>query len=181
MEFNRFSNPDEDPKKKKPPPKNASPEDLKPINTITWVNLSEFLNPGTIHIKQRCSLMLKETYEKGLEEDKNDKVLNKLNKNVNDDLSISKRTDISKQIDTEKNEKVNVDIFQQAKTYIYIKISLSSPINPALPKEEKKGPNIAKEERSYNQLSSEDICLDLRKQLKIAIETITKVKFINNY
>jgi len=175
LEFNRFSNPDEDPKKKKPPPKNASPEDLKPINTITWVNLSEFLNPGTIHIKQRCSLMLKETYEKGYEEDKNNKVLNKSNKNVNDDLSNSK------QIDTEKNEKVNVDIFQQAKTYIYIKISLSSPINPALPKEEKKGPNIVKEERSYNPLSSEDICLDFRKQLKIAIETITKVKFINNY
>ena len=146
LEFNKIPNPDEDPKKKKPPPKTALPEDLKPLYLISWVNLSEFLLPGTTQIIQRCPLILKETYEKGEkpldfnsayknteDRDKGDvinKVENKVNtsaKKKDDDKNASKKSIRSVNVN-EKGEKL--DAFQHSKTYIYLKITTSNAINP---------------------------------------------------
>ena len=76
IEFSKVPPPDEDPKKR-PKPKNMSPDDIKPIICIGWVDFNDFhLNPGLKEISLRVPLMLKETFEKKFntnEENKNNK------------------------------------------------------------------------------------------------------------
>ena len=101
IEFNKIP-PEEDPKKKKPVPKNVTPEDLKPINTLGWVDLKDFLIPGKKESIRRVPLTLKETTEKLL----------------------------SKELEVNSEEK---DMVQAAGTYIYLKMTVSNPVNPQLP------------------------------------------------
>ena len=164
LEFYKIPNTEEDPKKKKqPPPKNVNADDLKPLLTVGWVNLTELLIPGNIEIVQRCPIMLKETYEKYMIE------LENFEKN---------NPDVEKKDEIEFKEGT-LDLFQKAKTYVYLKITITPAINPNLPKEGLPIPNdiLKKEEKINKQNTAEEICADFRKQLKIAIEAVAKVSY----
>jgi len=106
--------------------------------------------------------MQKKTNEKNMVEQEN----NERNHEIDDNLEIKEG---------------NLDIFQKAKTYVYLKITINPAINPSIPKEGLPIPNeiLKKEEKAYKQNTSDEICADFRKQLKIAIEAVAKV--INNY
>ncbi len=146
LEFNKIP-PEEDPKKKKPPPKNVTAEDLKPIMTLGWVDLKDFLIPGKKETIRRVPLSLKETVERSL----------------------------SKDLEINSEEK---DLVQITGTYVYIRITVNNPVNPQLPEKPLPNPNdiARREEKPITKITSTELCGDLRRQLKIAIEALAKVK-----
>jgi len=162
LEFTKAPPADEDPKKPKPKPKNISPEEVKPIYCVSWLDLSDFHNkPGLKEISLRSPLMLKETYERKIQLEEE---LDKLS---------SEGKDTSEVINHLQNL---TDYVLSKQTYIYITINFSVPINPPIP--EKQIPSsldlIRKEEKAYKQITADEICDDFRKQLKIAIAAISK-------
>ena len=161
LEFFKIPPADEDPKKR-PKPKNISPEDVKPIYCVSWLDLKEFkLNPGLRDIFIRSPLMLRETYEKRIQ--------------LEDDIERLKEEgrDVS-QLENEYSKLS--DYVLNKKTYIYLKISFSNPINPKLPDKPLPDPAdlIKREEKPYKPMTADEICEDFRKQLKIALAAVSK-------
>ena len=165
LELNFVPNPDEN-EKKRPKPKGISPEEVKPVYCISWIDLSEFhKTPGLVEVTLRSKLMLKETYEKridDLEAKTGVKEFNPYNPQI---LEMIK-----------ENEEENKDYVEKAETYIYIKIVLSQPINPVLPDIPLPDPLefIKKEEKTVKTYSVDEIEKDLLRQFKIAIAAIAK-------
>ena len=165
LELNFVPNPDEN-EKKRPKPKGISPEEVKPVYCISWIDLSEFhKTPGLVEVTLRSRLMLKETYEKridDLEAKTGVKEFNPYNPQI---LEMIK-----------ENEEENKDYVEKAETYIYIKIVLSQPINPVLPDIPLPDPLefIKKEEKTVKTYSVDEIEKDLLRQFKIAIAAIAK-------
>lgn len=163
LEFFKIPPVDEDPKKR-PKPKNISPEEVKPVYTITWINLSEFhKKPGLKELSIRSDLMLKETYEKKIQ--------------LEDDIErLIEAGEDPTDLQNELEQIIKSDYVLNKQTYINLKIEFTQPINPALP--EKPIPNpfdlIKKEEKPFRQITADEICGDFRKQLKIAIAAISK-------
>ena len=166
LELNFVPNPDEN-EKKRPKPKGISLEEVKPVYCISWIDLSEFhKTPGLVEITLRSRLMLKETYEKridDLEAKTGVKEFNPYNPKI---LEMIK-----------ENEEENKDYVEKAETYIYIKIVLSQPINPVLPDIPLPDPLdfIKKEEKTVKAYSVDEIEKDLLRQFKIAIAAIAKI------
>ena len=81
---------------------------------------------------------------------------------------------LSKEIEAANEEKDGV---QTAGTYVYLKITISNPVNPVLPEKPLPNPNdiAKKEEKVVPKITSSELCGDFRKQLKIAIEAVAKV------
>jgi hypothetical protein len=163
LEFFKVPPPDEDPKKR-PKPKNISPEDVKPIFAVAWLDLSELQIPGRTETTLRASLMLKETWDKKLE----------LQENY--DKMKSQNADEEDLAELEEELQNLTDYVLNKQTYIYLTISLSVPINPKVP--EKPFPNpmdlLKKPEKPFKQITADQICEDFRNQLKIAIAAIAK-------
>ena len=156
---------DEDPKKR-PKPKGINPEDVHPIYCIGWVDCTDLhKNPGLTELTLRVNLQLKETYENRIDilEKKNGvKIINPNNEEI---LKLVK-----------ENEEENLDEVEKAKTYIYIKIALTYPVNPLLPDHPLPEPIdlIKKPPKEKKAVTTEEIENDLLKQFKIAIAAIAK-------
>ena len=156
---------DEDPKKR-PKPKGINPEDVHPIYCIGWVDCSQMHSkPGLTELTLRVNLQLKESYENRIdiiEKKTGIKIINPTNEEI---LNLIK-----------ENEEENLDEVEKAKTYIYIKIALSFPINPLLPDYPLPEPLdlIKKEPKEKKPITIEEIENDLLRQFKIAIAAIAK-------
>jgi hypothetical protein len=113
--------------------------------------------------------MLKETFEKKLES---------IESQLHESVTSDKKDD-----SIEENEQ-NLDLFQKAKTYIYLKITINPPFNPIIPKSGLPTPNeiLKKEEKITKRSTPDEICADFKKQLKIAIEAVAKeyVKYLGD-
>jgi hypothetical protein len=161
LEFFKIPPADEDPKKR-PKPKNISPEEVKPINCISWIDLSEFHNhPGLTEITLRSPLMLKETFERKIQlEEELDQAISEGHDTAEIHTQIVSLT----------------DYVMQKKSYIYLKIHFSVPINPEVPEKPIPSPYdlIKKDDKPFKQIMADEICNDFRKQLKIAIAAISK-------
>ena len=75
-----------------------------------------------------------------------------------------------------ENEEENLDYVEKAKTYVYIKIGLTIPINPLLPDIDLPNPDdyMRKEKQPPKPYTVEQIEQDLLTQFKIAIAAIAK-------
>ena len=155
IEVNKVPPPDEDPKKR-PKPKNMNPDEIVPVYTVGLADLSEFYNvPGKKEVILRTPLMLKETYDKRIENNiqplfppftpgENDLKVYLFGppveeKGKKDDKKDKKEEE--KKVEEEKKEEegenqIELDYVEKAHTYIYYKLSFSESINPKL-----KGPN----------------------------------------
>ena len=82
--------------------------------------------------------------------------------------------------ETYDKEKDEEDYVLKAKTYAYIKISFNKPINPPLPEKGLPTPKdiLKRDEKIYKPITPDEICQDFKKQLKIAIEAISK-EYVN--
>jgi hypothetical protein len=162
LEFFKIPPADEDPKKPKAKPKNISPEEVKPIHCVAWIDLTEFHKlPGLAEITLRSPLMLKETFER------------KLSLEEELEKAIDEGTDT---LEIQNHLTSLTDYVMQKKTYIYLKINFSLPINPAPPEKAIPGPFelIKRDDKPYKQITADEICNDFRKQLKIAVAAIAK-------
>lgn len=167
IEFTKLPPPDEDPKKR-PKPKNINIDEIKPIHCVGWVDLNDFhLNPGLKEVSLRVPLMLKETYEKKLTLDEEKKAEGQVNFLNNSESQIVLPEELS-------------DYVLAKKTYIYLKINFSVPVNPPNPEKSLPDPAdlIKRENKTFKQITPDEIASDFRKQLKIAIEAIAK-EYVN--
>ena len=105
LELQLIPPPDEDPKKR-PKPKGITPEEVKPIYAVSWIDFSKLhKTPGLSELVLRSNLLTKEMYEKRideLEQKINKKILNPNNEEI-------------KQLIT--NEEESTDFIEKAKTY----------------------------------------------------------------
>ena len=165
IQVNFIPPPDDDPKKR-PKPKGINPEDVHPIYCIGWVDCSELhKNYGLTELTLRVNLQLRETYENRIDIiEKRDgvKYINPNNENI---LNLVK-----------ENEEENLDEVEKAKTYIYIKIGLTFPVNPLMPDMTLPEPIdfIKNESKTKKAVTVEEIENDLIRQFKIAIAAIAK-------
>lgn len=179
IEFCKIAPHDDDPKKRPKPKNNITPDEIKPISCIGWVDYNDFhLNPGLKELNIRVPLMLKDTYEKKLQiEEEKSKLLthdNPNNPNANNNTFLN---------NSESNIVLpdeQTDYILSKKTYVYLKINLSNPINPAAPEKPLPDPHdlIKRENKTTKQITPDEIASDFRKQLKIAIEAIAK-EYVN--
>jgi hypothetical protein len=176
IEFSKLPPPDEDPKKR-PKPKNMSPDDIKPITCIGWVDYTDFyLNPGLKEISLRVPLMLKDTLEKKFSTQTEENIMTS-NSRAGSGTNANNKTNDN---NLNTHDESGGDYLQNKKTYIYIKISLSNPINPPAPERPLPDPFdlIKRENKTFKQITPDEIASDFRKQLKIAIEAIAK-EYVN--
>jgi len=162
--FDKIPPLDEDDKKKKPPAgKKPVGEPEKMIRGKAWINLADFIKQGGIQTEQRVYL---ETVilEPQKVEEKKEEVKKEAKKE-------------SKKEAKEQEPKINTEkIYEPAKTYIHIKINLSNPINPILPKEgvPKASDLIKKKAPLPKYPVTKDATEMYKLQLKIAIEALAK-------
>jgi hypothetical protein len=192
IEFGKVPPPDED-VKKRPKPKGISIDEVKPINCVCWIDLREFKNkPGLTEITQRSFLMLKDTYERRNKEA--DTV--QLGTNVHSNIPYSNVNTQNSPFDIIKTESqiaktepnivfkpelnTMTDYVMNKKTYIYLTISMDNSINPPVPSDLPKPETVVRrEETPIRHITPDEICSDFRKQLKIAIQAISK-EYLNN-
>ena len=75
LELQFIPPPDEDPKKR-PKPKGRSPEEIKPLYAVAWIDYSKLKEtPGLTELEIRAKLMTREKYEKNI--DDLEKIINK--------------------------------------------------------------------------------------------------------
>ena len=155
---------DEDPKKR-PKPKGITPEEVKPIYAVSWIDFSKLhKTPGLTELVLRSKLLTKEMYEKRideLEEKTHKKILNPNNEEI-------------KQLIT--NDEESTDFIEKAQTYIYIRIAMSQAPVPLMPNVELPKPlNLIKNPPAQRRpMTVEEIEKDLLRQFKIAISAIAK-------
>ena len=156
---------DEDPKKR-PKPKGITPEEVKPIYAVSWIDFSKFHNtPGLTEIVLRSKLLTREFYEKRIDD---------LEKKINKKIFNPNNEEIQKMI--KENEEENRDYIEKAQTYIYLRIAMSQPVNPLLPNVELPIPlDLIKNPPPPRKIMTiEEIEKDLIRQFKIAIAAIAK-------
>ncbi len=154
---------DEDPKKR-PKPKGITPEEVKPIYAVSWIDFTKFHNtPGLTEIVLRSKLLTREFYEKRIDD---------LEKKINKKIFNPNNEEIQKMIKDEESK----DYIEKAQTYIYLRIAMSQPVNPLLPNVDLpvpldllKNPPVPKKP-----MTIEEIEKDLIRQFKIAIAAIAK-------
>ena len=165
LELQLLPPPDEDPKKR-PKPKGITPEEVKPIYAVSWIDFSKFHNtPGLSEIVLRSKLLTREMYEKridDLEQQIHKKILNPNN------------PEIQKLINKEDEE--STDFIEKAQTYIYIRIAMSQAPVPLMPNIELPIPLdlIKNPPVQRRPMTVEEIEKDLLRQFKIAISAIAK-------
>jgi hypothetical protein len=140
---------EEDPKAKKgaaPKGKKGQVEVSKPVYGRAWVDFQDFIQPGGAELIQRCFVNTRKIEKKEEEEEVKDE---------------------DPQLAT---------IFEDAKTYIYLKLNLSSPINPEVPEEPAPSPSelIAKRPPVPKFPTTKESCEDFRLQVELAVEAISK-------
>ena len=191
LELQFIPPPDEDPKKR-PKPKGMSPEEIKPIYAVAWIDYSKLNEtPGLTELEIRAKLMTREKYEKNI--DDLEKIINKkvFNPYSPEYEKLNQATDKSKESNPEdksqnnnnnnnnenKEDDASKDYLEKAGTYIRIRIMLSQPVNPILPDIELPEPIsfIKKEKPPKKPITQEEIENDLIRQFKIAIAAIAKV------
>ena len=156
---------DEDPKKR-PKPKGITPEEVKPIYAVSWIDFSKFHNtPGLTEIVLRSKLLTREYYEKRIDD---------LEKKINKKIFNPNNEEIQKMI--KENEEENKDYIEKAQTYIYLRIAMSQPVNPLLPNVDLPIPlDLLKNPPAPRKpMTIEEIETDLIRQFKIAIAAIAK-------
>ena len=156
---------DDDPKKRAKP-KGINPEDVHPIYCIGWVDCTDFhKNYGLTELSLRVNLQLRETYENRIDEIEKKTGFKYINPNNEEILNLTK-----------DNQEDKLDEVEKAKTYIYIKIGLTFPVNPLLPDLPLPDPIdlIKKEPKPKKEITIEEIENDLLRQFKIAIAAIAK-------
>lgn len=150
--------------KKVAPPKGAKgapTDDLKSCIGRAWVNFEDLLKPGSTEIKQRVFLQTCAPITKKTNEDGTEEEV----------------------VDTEFDK-----VFEEAKSYIHLRISFDQPVTKAAP--EKPEP-IASEIVPIKQFItwpySKDPCDDFSKQITLAVESMAKEfynmfknKYLNN-
>ena len=155
---------DEDPKKR-PKPKGITPEEVKPIYAVSWIDFSKLHNtPGLSELVLRSKLLTREMYEKridDLEQKIKKKILNPNNEEI-------------KKLITEDEE--STDFIEKAQTYIYIRIAMSQAPVPLMPNIELPIPLdlIKNPPAQRHAMTIEEIEKDLLRQFKIAISAIAK-------
>ena len=193
LELQFIPPPDEDPKKR-PKPKGMSPEEIKPLYAVAWIDYSKLNEtPGLTELEIRAKLMTREKYEKNiddLEKIINKKVFNpyspeyeKLNPNSDRKKESNPEEKSQNNNNNNNNENSNTeddsskDYLEKAGTYIRIRIMLSQPVNPILPDVDLPEPIsfIKKEKPPKKPITQEEIENDLIRQFKIAIAAIAKV------
>ena len=165
LELQFIPPPDEDPKKR-PKPKGITPEEVKPIYAVSWIDFSKFHNtPGLTEIVLRSKLLTREFYEKRIDD---------LEKKINKKIFNPNNEEFQKMI--KENEEENKDYIEKAQTYIYLRIAMSQPVNPLLPNVELPIPLdlIKNPPPPKKPLTVEEIEKDLIRQFKIAIAAIAK-------
>ena len=155
---------DEDPKKR-PKPKGITPEEVKPIYAVSWIDFSKLhKTPGLSELVLRSKLLTREMYEKridDLEQKIKKKILNPNNEEI-------------KKLITEDEE--STDFIEKAQTYIYIRIAMSQAPVPLMPNVELPVPLdlIKNPPAQRHAMTIEEIEKDLLRQFKIAISAIAK-------
>ena len=152
--------------KKRPKPKGITPEEVKPIYAVSWIDFSKFHNtPGLTEIVLRSKLLTREFYEKRIDD---------LEKKINKKIFNPNNEEFQKMI--KENEEENKDYIEKAQTYIYLRIAMSQPVNPLLPNVELPIPLdlIKNPPPPKKPLTVEEIEKDLIRQFKIAIAAIAK-------
>jgi tetratricopeptide (TPR) repeat protein len=155
---------DEDPKKR-PKPKGITPEEVKPIYAISWIDFSKFhKTPGLSEIVLRSKLMTKEMYEKRIDE---------LESKIHKKILNPNNAEIQKLI---TNEEDSTDFIEKAQSYIYLRIAMSQAPVPLMPNVELPIPLdlIKNPPVQRKPMTVEEIERDLLRQFKIAIEAIAK-------
>ena len=162
----QFIPPVEKQHKKRPKPKGITPEEVKPIYAVSWIDFSKFHNtPGLTEIVLRSKLLTREFYEKRIDD---------LEKKINKKIFNPNNEEIQKMI--KENEEENRDYIEKAQTYIYLRIAMSQPVNPLLPNVELPIPLdlIKNPPTPRKPMTIEEIEKDLIRQFKIAIAAIAK-------
>ena len=165
LELSFIPPPDEDPKKR-PKPKGITPEEVQPVYCVAWIDFTNLhKTSGLTELTLRANLLLKETYEKRIDEYEKKTGKKILNPNFEEIMKIVK-----------ENEEENLDYVEKAKSYVYIKIGLTIPVNPLLPDIDLPNPDdyMRKEKQPPKPYTVEQIEQDLLRQFKIAIAAIAK-------
>ena len=170
LELQLIPPPDEDPKKR-PKPKGITPEEVKPIYAVSWIDLSKFHNtPGLTEIVLRSKLLTREMYEKRIDD---------LDQKIHKKIYNPNNSEIQKLIKEEStnNEESSTDFIEKAQTYIYIRIATSQAPVPLIPYDELPKPLdlIKNPPVKRHAMTIEEIEQDLLRQFKIAIAAIAKV------
>ena len=124
--------------------------------------------------------MLKETFEKKFNTNEENNINNN-NPSSPNKSGVDNFNKMNKSGDFNFNSiDENADYLTQKKTYIYIKISFNNAINPPAPERPLPDPFdlIKRENKTFKQITPDEIASDFRKQLKIAIEAIAK-EYVN--
>lgn len=128
-------------------------EELKPVFGKAWINFEDLLKPGETTIRQRVYL----------------ETCPPINKKANDEGT------------EEEVEETEFDrVFEEAKTYINLKIELSQPIVPKNQQPEPSPNEIVPIKQFVTWPYSKDPCDDFGKQVTLAVESLAK-EFFNMF
>ena len=155
---------DEDPKKR-PKPKGITPEEVKPIYAVSWIDFSKLhKTPGLSEIVLRSKLLTREMYEKRIDD---------LEQKINKKILNPNNPEIQKLITKEEE---STDFIEKAQTYIYLRIAMSQAPVPLMPNIELPKPlDLIKNPPAQRRaMTVEEIEKDLLRQFKIAISAIAK-------
>lgn len=141
--------------KKAPAKGKAAPiDELKPVYGRAWVSFADLLQPGARETKQRVYL----------------ETCAPLNKKVHEDGT-----------EEEVEESDYEPIFEDSRTYIHLKLSLSEAITPHIPDKPEPQPNeIVPVKQFVTWPYSKDPCDDFGKQVTLAVESLAK-EFFNMF
>jgi len=158
--FDKIPKVDEDDKKKKAP-KKGQVEVEKIIRGRAWLSLADFAKQGGAETEQRVHLQTVILEPPKVEEEVKKEV----------------KKEIKKEVKKEPDPKYNSEeVFEPAKTYIHLKITLSNPIVPLLPQEGVPKPSdLIQKKPPLLKYPIINKASDMYKlQLKIAIEALAK-------
>ena len=140
---------------KKAPPKGgkgAPSEDLKPTYGRAWLNFEDLLVPGGIETKQRVFLQ----------------TCPPLVKKAGDD-------GVERYVQADEYE----NVFENNKTYVYLKITLTDPVTSTLPDQPEPLPHEVVPVKQFIKWPfSKDPTEDFKKQITLAIESLAKEYYV---
>jgi hypothetical protein len=149
------SNADADAAAKKAPAKGAkggATDELKPVFGRAWVSFADLLKPGATETKQRVPLQTCAPMVKKTLEDGTEE-----------------------EVEETEYEKV----FEEADTYIHLRLHLSEAITPKLTEKQEPQPNeIVPVKQFITWPYSKDPCDDFGKQITLAVESLAKEFFL---
>eukprot|EP00826_Nyctotherus_ovalis_P022722 TRINITY_DN1755_c0_g1_i7.p1 TRINITY_DN1755_c0_g1~~TRINITY_DN1755_c0_g1_i7.p1 ORF type:complete len:889 (-),score=345.58 TRINITY_DN1755_c0_g1_i7:148-2814(-) len=156
--FNKIPKAEEDEKKKKAPKKGLV-EVEKLIRGRAWLSLADFAKQGGVETEQRIYLETVIMEPPKVEE--------------KEEVKKETKKEAKKEPDLRHNTE---EVFEPAKTYVYLKVTLSNPITPVLPQEGVPKPSdLIQKKPPLLKYPIIHKALDMYKlQLKIAIEALAK-------